>query len=184
MAKVGISHVMYAEIENETDTAITYKAGKQLSPIVNFGGTPNASDVDDYGDNGVVESDKSVNSVSLSLEFNEMTMAEKGPLLGHKTNEAGEMVSNRDDVAPFVGIGAIGLSIRGGKNVYVCKWYPKAKFAEPNDDNTTKGETTTFNHNTIEGKAYAPKSGDYKIEDEFDTEEEAITWLKAKANIA
>ena len=68
----------------------------------------------DYGDNGAQETDKSVTGGSVSLEQNELTLEEKSFLLGHKLGaEKKELVYDANDVAPYVGIGAIGTSKRG-----------------------------------------------------------------------
>ena len=105
-------------------------------------------------------------------------------LLGHQMDVSKkELVYDVNDVAPYVGIGAIGTSRRSGANVFVGKFYKKVQFGEPNDENSTKQETTTFGHDSIEGTILIPEDGIWKEEGEFKTEAEAEAWLKKKVGI-
>lgn len=183
MAKTGIKKVFYAKA-TEAAGQITYSEGKQLSTVAGFNGSPTVSAVVDYGDNAAVESDHSVTGGTLTLEANELTLPEKAFLLGHDLDsETGELTYNSEDVPPYVGVGAIGTSTRGGAGVFVAKLYTKVQFGEPSDDNATKQENVTFSHSTIEGSILMPDSGDWKFEQEFSTEAAAIAYLKGKLNI-
>lgn len=181
MAKTGIKKVYVGKWSTEG----TYTDGKKLGTTAGFNGTPNANDAVDYGDNGAQETDKSVTGGSVSLEQNELTLEEKSLLLGHKLDaEKKELVYDANDVAPYVGIGAIGTSKRSGANTYIGKFYKKVQFGEPNDENSTKQESTTFGHDTIEGTILIPEDGVWKEEAEFTTESEAEGWLKKKVGIS
>lgn len=180
MAKTGIKKVYVAKWAEGNK----YTDGKRLGTTAGFNGNPNANDAADYGDNRNVETDKSVTGGTVSLEQNELTLEEKSYILGHKIDETSkDLIYNVDDVAPYLGIGAIGTSKRSGKGVYVGKWYSKVQFGEPNDENSTKQESTTFNHTTIDGSILIPEEGQWKYEQEFETEEAAESWLKQKAGI-
>lgn len=182
MAKTGVKSVIYAKA-TETAGVITYSDGATLGTTAGFNGTPTKSDVTDYGDNRSVETDNSVTGGTLSLEQNDLTLAEKAKLLGQTITETGELTASTGDIAPYVGIGAIGTAKRSGAAVFIGKWYRKVQFGEPTDENTSRQENTTFGHTTIEGKILMPVDGKWKVEQEFETEELALTWLKAKANI-
>lgn len=180
MAKTGIKKVYVGKWSAEG----TYSEGKKLGTTAGFNGNPNANDAVDYGDNGAQETDKSVTGGTVSLEQNELTLEEKSMLLGHGLDESKkELVYNVNDVAPYVGIGAIGTSRRSGANVFVGKFYKKVQFGEPNDENSTKQETTTFGHDSIEGTILIPEDGIWKEEGEFAKESEAEAWLKKKVGI-
>lgn len=60
---------------------------------------------------------------------------------------------------------------------FVAKFYNKVKFSEPNDDNQTKQENTTFNHISLEGEILIPEDGNWKRRKTFDTREEAKEYL-------
>ncbi|MFQ9153667.1 MAG: hypothetical protein ACLR6B_22005 [Blautia sp.] len=82
--------------------------------------------------------------------------------------------------APFVGVGAVGMS----EDKWVAKFYTKVKFSEPNDENQTKQENTTFTHVTLEGEAMVPEdSKEWKIRATFGTLKAAKDWLNKKVGI-
>lgn len=66
---------------------------------------------------------------------------------------------------------------------YLVKWLRKVKFAEPNDETDTKGETVAFQTPTIEGTVFQGDDGVWKEQAEFATEAEAVAWLNQKAGI-
>ena len=178
MSKKGIEYAVFG-ILNETTG--TYSSGRYLSPVAGYNGSPNAADVKDYGDNRVVETDKTVTGGTLSVELNHDDDDIYAMLLGHTRDaETGEIVFNADDVAPYVGTGAIGKS----EGEYVARFYNKVQFAEPSDDNTTKQENTTFNHVTLEGDILIPEGGDWKKRKRFNPLAAAKAWLNELVNIS
>ena len=186
MAKTGFEYTVVAKLTAGSDTAgsaCAYTAGQYLGPASTFNITPTANDVKDYGDDRTVETDTTVTGGTTSIELNEKTADIYCLLLGH-TNTDGEVLSNADDIAPYVGLGAIGKSKRNGSLVYTAKWYYKTQFKEPNDENATKQESTSFTHTTLEGNLFTCENGDWKAEKEFDTLAAAKSWLNGKANIS
>lgn len=181
MAKTGLEYIVVAILKDQTPS---YEKGQYLGPSSTFNGSPTVSDVKDYGDNGTTETDVSVTGGTLSLELNENTLATYAFLLGHELDEeTGEVISNEDDIAPYVGAGAVGKSRRNNKNKYTAKFYYKAQFKEPNDENATKQENTTFTHTTLEGNLFKLDNGAWKVQNEFDTLAEAKAWVNEKAGI-
>lgn len=176
MAKTGIRYCVFGILDEETGT---YSEGKYLSPVAAFNGTANASDVKDYGDDRIVEMDKSVTGGTLSVELNKDEDDIYVMLLGHTKDEGGEIVYNANDVPPYVGVGAIGKS--GGK--WVARFYKKVMFSEPADENSTKQESTAFNHVTIEGDIVVMEDGSWKLRKEFATFALAQAWLNGKVGI-
>lgn len=177
MAKKGIEYAVFGLL-NEKDG--TYSGGKYLSPVANFNGTPTKASVTDYGDNRALETDNSVTGGTLSVELNNDEDEIYVFLLGHEKAESGEISYNVNDTPPYVGCGAIGKS----GNKYVAKFYKKVQFSEPNDENQTKQENTTFTHVTLEGTILIPEDGEWKLREEFDTLAAAKSWLNEKVGIA
>lgn len=175
MAKKGIRYAVFGILNESTKT---YTGGKYLSPVAAFNGTPNNSNVKDYGDDRCVEVANETVGGTLSIEFNNDDLEIGAMLLGHTLTD-GEMVYSTDDVAPYVGVGAIGRS--GSK--WRAKFYKKVIFSEPNDENSTKQESTTFNHFTTEGEIVPLDDGTWKQEKEFDTLEEAKAYLNGLVGI-
>ncbi len=176
MAKIGFEYVVAAELDTSVSVSAAtakYKSAKVIGPAANSNGSPNVSDVKDYGDDNTVETDTSVTGGTISLELNEPTMENEAWLLGHESTEDGGMVRNGNDIAPFVGVGFVGKSKRNGKVIYKAKVYLKAQFKVPADENATKQESITFTHTTMEGNLFLLENGDWKVEKEFTTLEEA-----------
>lgn len=178
MAKKGLEYVVFGKLQENG----TYKEGKRLSPAAAFNGTPAKSNAKDYGDNVLQEVDNSVTGATLSVELNNDVDEIYTYLLGHTKTEGenGEISFKSTDEAPFVGVGAVGMS----ENKWVVKFYTKVKFSEPNDENQTKQENTTFTHVTLEGEAMVPEdSKEWKIRATFGTLKAAKDWLNKKVGI-
>lgn len=176
MAKKGLEYVVFGKLQKGG----TYKEGKRLSPAAAFNGTPTKSNAKDYGDNVMLEVDNSVTSVTLSVELNNDDDEIYTYLLGHSQAEpGGEITVKSSDIAPFVGVGAIGMS---GSD-WVAKFYTKVQFSEPNDENQTKQESTTFAHITLEGTGVPDDSNILRMRKSFSTLEAAKDWLNKKVGI-
>lgn len=185
MAKIGMEYVVYAKLGSDEET---YSAGKYLGPTSAFNMTTNNNDIKDYGDDRAVESDVTLNDITISVEVNEFGVELEADLLGHKIDpESGEMVSSTEDVAPYLGVGFIGKSRSNNATIYRAIWLPKCQFKNPADDNSTKQESTTFNHSTLEGTAFPLADHTMNVKKEFKGEgalDAAKAWLNGKANIA
>lgn len=165
MSKVGIQRVKFSTIKEGK-----YTGAKEIGTLVSFNGSPNKVEVEDWGDNRIVESNKSVNKIALSMELNDLAGETYAELCGHEyAKETKKVTVKSTDNAPYVGIGAIGNSERSGKTVYVMKFYPYMQFGEPSDDNSTGTETIEYKHTTVEGTGYPNANNEIKIEQEFET---------------
>lgn len=181
MAKKGIRYAVFAKATIAANGAITYSDGKNISPVVGFNGAVNKASANDYGDDRIVDTENSVVGGTLSVELNNDEDDIYTYLLGHTKADSGNTITyNIDDVAPKVGVGAYGKS--GDK--WVAKWYALVQFSEPNDDNSTKTESVTFQHVTLEGEILVPDDGNWKLREVFTTEAAAKTWLNSKAGIS
>lgn len=184
MSKVGIQSVKYSKIVEGKYTGAT-----EIGTLVTFNGTPNRVEGEDWGDNRMVESNKSVNKIALSMELNDMAAKEYADICGHTYDETKKKVTVKTtDNAPYVGIGAVGNSERDGKNVYIMKFYPYMQFGEPGDDNATGKESIEYRHTTVEGTGYPNANNELKIEQEFNTleaaEKELETLMQANTDAA
>ena len=182
MAKKGLRYVAIGILDAEKGT---YSGGKHLSPAAHLTGTPTSANVKDYGDDRVVDTDKSVTGGTVSLELTDDDDEIYTMVLGHKTTTgtdttAKTIVYNADDVAPFVGVGAVGQS--GSK--WTAKFYKKVQFAEPTDEDQTKQENTTFSHVTLEGDLLLMEDGTWKERQTFATLAEAKAWVDKKCGVA
>ena len=181
MAKKGFLYVVAGKLsEDET----SYTDGCYMGPSSTFNINPTSNDVKDYGDNGVTETDTSVTGGTASLEINEFTNENYAYVLGHTYDkEKDAVVCKKEDIAPFIGLGAVGVSKRNNAHKYTAKFYRKLQFKEPNDENATQQDTVSFTHTTLEGNVFVPEDGQWKEQQTFDTLKEAKEYLNKKVGI-
>lgn len=178
MAKKGVRYVVFGKLNEQTGA---YTDGRYIGPTTQLNGSIDKASADDYGDDAVQESAAQVTGGSLTWEANNDSDDLYTYLLGHQVDEqTGELVINANDVAPYVGVGAITQA----EGKWIGKFYKKVQFSEPNDDNSTVTDSITFGHVTLEGKIFLDSNYDLKVRKRFDTYAEAQTWLKGKVGIA
>lgn len=182
MAKKGFEYVVAAKFDEKTGT---HTDGIYMGPTSTFNITTTSNDVKDYGDNRAVVTDTSVTGGTVSCEVNEMVNKVYSYCLGHHYDEEQNLIAcKKDDIAPFIGMGAVGIS-RGedNKDKYTAKFYRKIQFKEPNDENATQAETLNFTHTTMEGNMFVPEDGMWKEQKTFENLKEAKKWLNEKVGI-
>ena len=179
MAKIGVRKMFYAKYTSDG----VYTDGAQFGKISSFNFTPAVSSVKDYGDDVVAEIANELTGGTLSIEANQLTLEEKSYLLGHTYSVETGLLINADDVAPYVGVGAIAVELVGGVKAYVGKWYKKLMFKEPNDENATKQENISFAHTSLEADVAPQENHDVSITQTFQTEAAAVAWIKTQACI-
>ena len=174
MAKTGVSKLYFGKWD---ETNNKYSECKWISHVAQANFAPTKADGKDYGDNKVVDSESTVTGGTMSLEMNEDDEQIYIWILGHQQSVSGEITeSNINDEAPLIGTGFVGKSGRKWKG----KVYHRFRYSEPDDDNQTRQETTTFGHLTLEGELIIPDNGTWREVKVFDTEAAAETWIKEK----
>lgn len=191
MAKLGLKHLVYAFAE-DTGSAMNYTGGSVLAKAVSANVAIETNDVKLYADDAVAESDNSFSSGTISISMDDLSSKAKVDLLGYVEGAVVDAVTGEKElttagaVSNEVGFGFYGKGIKNKVPYWRAIWLIKVKFAEPADDNTTKGETAEFQTPTAEG-TIMPASWDstyWKEEARFSTEAGAIAWLNAKAGIS
>jgi len=172
MAKIGLKNLVYKSSTSAGKIAAAIQANIAITQ----------SSVKLYADDSIRESDKAFQSGTVTLGVDDLSDEIQAELLG-KTIKNGEVVSNIGDEAPFVGVGFYGKKRVGGANKWRAIWLKKVQFGEPSDENQTREEVITFGTPTIVGDILLDDNGDWKEEQTFVTEAEAITYLNAKAGI-
>ena len=110
------------------------------------------------------------------MEVDNADITTQADLLGH-TVTGNEMVRNANDVAPYVALGRIVTKIVGVQKKYKVEFLNKVKFSEPNQENTTKGESVEFGTTTIEGIVSTLANGDWSKTQTFDSLASAQSYL-------
>ena len=172
MAKTGVSKLYFGKWDK---TKNEYTECRWLAHVAGINFQPTKSEGEDYGDNMVVDSESIVVGGNITLELNEDDEQIYIWLLGHTQSVSGEITeSNIDDEPGEFGTGFVGKSGRKWKG----KVYHRFKYSEPDDENETRKESTTFGHLTLEGKMIIPENKTWREVKVFDTEAAAETWIK------
>lgn len=179
MAKIGLKYPVCAKLGSTG----TYSDGTVIAKAIKSDISIETNDVKLFADDEIAEFDTSFKQGKISLEVDDLSDTVYTMLLGHSKSTTTEEITCSDiDDAPYVGVGFYGRKVKDGVSSYRAVWFPKVKFAEPSDSNSTKGETVAFSTQTIEGTIIAT-DGKWKYEQTFVTEAEAKEYLEGKASI-
>lgn len=182
MKKLGLKYPVAAKYDDSTGTPV-YTEGFVIAKAMNANIVITKNNQKLYADDDLDDIDQSFISGLETLGINELTLENQAIMLGHSLDGNGEMLANKDDIAPFLGHGFYGKIKRNGAYKWRAIWFRKIQFGEPNDETTTAGETVAFQTPTIEGEIMKDINGDWKNEKILDTEADAIAWLNEKAGI-
>lgn len=173
MAKIGLRYPVFKSEDNQGVIAKAIQADISIT----------SNDVQLYADDAIAESVKSFQSGTLTLGVDDLPDAIYAEFMGHNVDVGGEIAANIDDIAPYIGVGFYGVKMVNNVQKYRAIWLPKLHFSEPEDTNTTKGETVVFSTPVLVGTIMPNDDGNWKNEQTFDTIAEAETYLQGKAGI-
>lgn len=177
MAKIGLSNLIFSNLTEAQDGTPSYDGAKSLGKAVsaNVSITNNSATL--YADDQLAESDTSFQTGTITCGVDEDADATFAPLLGHTITE-GVVVKKSTDVAPFVGVGRIITKMVSGVYYYKAEVLFKVKFAEPSQDNTTKGESIEFGTSEIEGTIATLANGKWCTSQTFTTKANALAFIQ------
>ena len=189
MAKIGLKCLTYAPFTSGGEyTSITYGTGVQLNDyMIRADISEERADTPFYADDHKIDADNSMNGATLSLELANMTAKLEKDFLGYV--EATSDLQVTDAAAPFVGIGFYRKERFKGTVNYKSYWFYKVQFAKDSDSTNTKGESTDFQTETVNGNVMgvslaAAGATIYYQTCRKDSENDAVAWLKTKAGIS
>lgn len=181
MAQIGLTNLWYGLLTEAEDGTPSYAGAKSFGKAVSAKVDVSTNDATLYADDALVESDKSFQNAKVTLGVADDDMTIFAEILGHKVAESGgEMVRSADDAAPWVGLGRVVTKMVNGKYVYKGEFLYKVRFAEPSQEDNTKGESVDFSTPEIEGTAATLANGQWSAAQVFDTKTAAVTWVKGK----
>lgn len=181
MAQIGLTNLWYGLLTEAEDGTPSYAGAKSFGKAVSAKVDVSTNDATLYADDVLAESDKSFQSAKVTLGVADDDMTIFAEILGHKAAESGgEMVRSADDAAPWVGLGRVVTKMVNGKHVYKGEFLYKVRFAEPSQEDNTKGESVDFSTPEIEGTAATLANGDWSAAQVFDTKSAAVEWVKGK----
>lgn len=181
MAQIGLTNLWYGILTEGADGTPSYGGAKSFGKAVSAKVDTSTNDAKLYADDALAESDKSFQSAKVTLGIADDDMTTFAEILGHKVSEpGGEMVRSAEDVAPWVGLGRVVTKMVNGKYVYKGEFLYKVRFAEPSQEDKTKGDSVDFSTPEIEGTAATLANGDWSAAQTFDTKDAAVEWVKGK----
>lgn len=181
MAFIGLRKPYVSKLNRATNT---YSDGFRFSHAVSMNVTPNYAEASLYGDDVQVEYEKAFTNATVSLGTTSTPLKAADTVFGHEVDYTSKKVIYKaTDEANDVGIGVVAPEKVDGISQYVALVILCAKFADGAETYGTKGDSLTFNTPTIEGSASALDDGRWKETQIFDTELEAVSWIKEMLNI-
>ncbi|MDD3369399.1 MAG: major tail protein [Lachnospiraceae bacterium] len=181
MAQYGLSHPFFAKLGA---TKGVYTAGFQCGKAISTDITPNFNEASLFADNALSEYVKEFKDADVNLGVDEMPLSAADVIFGHAiSTEDNSVTYGSEDSANYVGFGIYVNVMKDGAKTVMAAWLPKCKFTDSAETYTTKGDSITFATPTLSGKALPDEDGNWRYKQGFDTEAEAITWLKTKACI-
>ena len=177
MAKIGLNSFRYGILTEAADGTPSYAGAitpaKAVSCSVSI--TNNSGML--YADDALAESDTSFQSGTVTMGVDKLDNQTQGALLGHTVSD-GEIVRNGNDVAPYVGLGRVVTLMIDGSYKYRAEFLYKVKFAEPSQENNTKGESIEFGTYSLEGTVAELANGNWSIAKEFTSKADAISYIE------
>lgn len=178
MAKIGLSNLIWSRLTAEADNGTpTYDGAKSLGKAVSASVSITNNSATLYADNVLAESDTAFQSGTITLGVDEDADATFAELLGH-TNNAGVVTKSATDTAPFVAVGRIITKMVSGVLYYKAEVLFKVKFAEPSQDDNTKGESIEFGTSSIEGTIATLANGKWSTSQTFTSKANALAFIQ------
>lgn len=189
MAYIGLTTPIFA-LGNYTAATPTYSKGFICGKAMNTDIDPQYAEGSLFGDNAQAEYDNEFKSANVTLGTTTLPTEAEEVLYGHTVSEdKKEITDSSGDEANYVGMGITTQEKVEGVSKFVAMWMYKVKFQGGKESFKTKGDSIEYQTPSISGVAIAldkaDKNGkkpwrDRKI---FETEAEAIAWLKTKAGM-
>ena len=132
-----------------------------------------------FADDGLAESVDEFASGSVAMETDDILDSAASVIYG--TTVDGKTVHyNTKDDPPSGGLAYYKKLMRKRKVLYKGIFHPLVKASLGNDSASTKTDSITFGTCSSNFTVFAAANGDWRITEEFDTEEEAIAWVKGR----
>lgn len=189
MAYIGLTTPIFA-LGNYAAATPTYTKGFVCGKAMSTDIDPQYAEGSLYGDNSQAEYDNEFKNANITLGTTTLPIEAEEVLYGHTVSEdKTEITDSAGDEANYVGMGIVTQEKVSGVSKFVAMWMYKVKFQGGKESFKTKGDSIEYQTPSISGKAIALDKTDEKGKKMwrdrkiFNTEAEAITWLKTKANI-
>lgn len=177
MAKIGLNNLKFGVL-SEVGETVTYGAMQSLGKAVSANVSITSNSAVLYADDAIAETDNTFSNGTITLTVDDDGDTVFAPLLGHEVDsDSGVMIRNKNDVAPYVGVGRIINKMKNGARLFKVEFLSKVRFSEPSQESNTHGETTEFGTPQIEGTIATLESGEWSKTKTFTTHSAALAFL-------
>lgn len=178
------SGLKYPYIAQYNESTGAYSNGFLASKGVEFVKTPAYNSVSYAGDDAVVKQIDKYKNSAINLRVTNLPVVAASVMFGH-TVAGTEIKKNVSDTANYVGLGTVTTNVNDdGADTYTAMITTKVKFMDGPDTFTSNGDAITITSQQLSGMAYADVNGDWDIEKTFDTEADALAYVKSTLNIS
>ncbi len=173
-APVRIGRLVKADVTVNLASGKLYADDALAESVDEFVSASIAMETDDMEDSVAI--DEFV-SASIAMETDDMEDSVAAEIYGATVTD--KLVQyNTGDSPPAGGLGYIKKLMRNKKTVCKGYYYPLVKAALGNDTAQTKTDSITFGTNATAFTVFACENGDWRHTEEFQTEAEAVAWIK------
>lgn len=175
---------VYAAKLNETEEKPAYTEGFQVGEGMAISIAPQYVEGSVYGDNRRVKYKRKFKNANLTLGTTRLPAVAQKVFWSREAGADEAIKSNVNDRENYVGIGCYATEEDDTDTPkFTAVWLYKCKVADPGDDFETEGENIAFKTPSLTGIVDPLKNGDWREKQQFDTEADAVAWIKEKAGI-
>lgn len=149
MAIKGLKDLHYAIIESENEETTEYGEVKRLGPAMAFNLQPSINRGNLRADDKVLFSDAAKGPITVTLNTAYLEEEVEADILGKELDENGGLTDAANDDPPYIAIGGMAESARGG---YEYFWVYRIKLSPAEENKETKQETPTYQTPNLEGE--------------------------------
>lgn len=161
MATIGLRDLYRAPITIGTSGAEEYGTPVRMAKAISAELSVEVAEAILYADDGADEVVKEFVSGEITLNVNDLLPADLAALLGQKQDADKVVYGSGSDEAPYT---AIGFRAKKAGGMYKYIWLYKVKFAIPDENYTTKGDSIEFTTPEIVGQFIKRSDGLWKAE--------------------
>lgn len=160
MATIGLRDLYRAPITIGTSGAEEYGTPVRMAKAISAELSVEVAEAILYADDGADEVVKEFVSGEITLNVNDLLPADLAALLGQKQDTDKVVYGSDSDEAPYT---AIGFRAKKAGGTYKYIWLYKVKFAIPDENYTTKGDSIEFTTPEIVGQFIKRSDGLWKF---------------------
>lgn len=181
MASFGAKNPYFCKVKEEPDGNLPVYEGTpvKIGRLVKADLSITMASGKLYADDELAESVEEFASGSLAMETDDIIDSVASVVYG-TTVEGKTVHYNTKDDPPSGGLAYYKKLMRKRKVLYKGVFHPLVKASLGNDSANTKTDSITFGTSSTTFTVFAAANGDWRITEDFDTEEEAIAWVTGR----